>query len=670
MELFDDGTNYVQRDEARRDWERARRQASGGLLSIFNNAQHQQLLSFEDVRSKLRLFQKYYKGLFNVPLDKIVGSVDRYQDFTREFLPLMEDDAERWQRVAAFQRTHGVPPVELCKVGDVYFVKDGNHRVSVMRQLGVNTIEAHVWEYPSPVRLSAEDNIDDILVMVEHQAFMERTRLDELRPGNDIRATAPGSYGELELQIEIYHRNLSLIDGYEVSYEEAVTGWYDMVYSLAAETIKDLDLLRKFPNRTVTDLYIWIHHHRRELEEQQGRKVSTKDAAVDLVEKKTRQTRRRPVIKAVQQVVNGVEHLADAVLDVLIGEQEAARVEAPPKALTPITTLARQVRETPPSLAYPRGDRAAWRKWRQQLHAKLFELLGVTPRTDAGRDAPAATITDRTPVQGATRESILLTMDDGLPVPGYLFIPEKLRKGERAPAVLVYAGHGTIQQTAGVQNSYHNKNALALAQAGFVTITLEARGFGQLGSVDYAHIDAVARLVGRSWVGVVVDDGLRALDYLQTRPEVDATRLGVAGTSVGGALALYTAALDERVIASVIGDYLVRFDDIPPRGPYYRRLCIANLRCYAEMGDIGALIAPRPALYLRSEAAANQDPSAFHQVRLPYELLRVPDRLRHEQTRPGRRFGNEAAIRWLKRWLVEETTTAVLKQPYDPDEPS
>ncbi len=660
-----DKPSWQDQDEARRDWERARWRASGGLLAIFNQPQHEQLLPFEDVRTRLRLFSRYYKGVFDVPLDKIVGSVDRYQDFTREFLPLMEEDAERWQRVAVLQRMQGIPPIELYKIGDVYFVKDGNHRVSVMRQLGASTIEAHVWEYPTPIPITPQDKIDDIIVKAEHVDFMEKTHLDELRPDNGIRCTAPDGYAELERQIEVYRRNLSLIDGYEVSSEEATTSWYDMVYSLAAETIQEMGLLEKFPDRTVTDLYTWIYRHREELEQQQGRRVSTKDAAKDLIVKG--EVRKRPVRSVVQHVVDGVEHLVEEVIDALSGERELAEAERPAEAVTSMSALIRQVRETTPALRYPNAGREAWREWHQQLQAKLFELLGVTPRTGDAWEPPKVEVGEQAIVQEVRRESITMTADDGLRVPGYLFAPANLGKGQKVPAVLVYPGHGTIRQTAGLQSSYHNGNALAIAQAGFVTLTLEGRGFGLLGDVDYAKLDAAARLIGRTWVGLVVEDGLRALDYLQTRPEVDPTRLGVAGTSVAGAQAMYTAALDERVNAAVIGDYLVRFDDIPRQGPRYRRLCVANLRRYAEASDIGAVVAPRPTLYLRSETAVGQDYECFRQVRLPYELLRVPDRLRYEETKPGRRFSNEAAIRWFQRWLVEEETTEVLKHPYAPN---
>lgn len=671
--VYDDSLSPLEQDLSRRDWERARRQASGGLLAIFSHPQQRALLSFEDVRSRLRLYQSAYRGVFNVPLDKIVGSVDRYQDFTREFLPLVEEDDYRWQRVATLQRVRGLPPIELYKIGDAYFVKDGNHRVSVMRQIGAKAIEAHVWEYFTPVPITAEDDIDDIIVKAEHQEFIEKTQLDELRPGHGIQCTAPSGYDELELQIEVYRHNLSVIDGYELPYEEGVTGWYDMAYSLAAETIRDMGLLEKFPDRTVTDLYIWIHKHRQELAEQEGRRVSTKDAAADLIEKK--EARRRPVVGMFHQVVSSVEHLIEA----LRGQPELAAARAKPagdaaageteavEVITPLAALVRHAQATEPALAYPRKDRAAWREWHGALRARLFELLGVTPRDGAIWEPPQASVSERAAVKGATRERITLTMDDGVEVPGYLFLPATWREGERAPAVLIYAGHGTIQQTAGLQNSVHCGNALALAQAGFVTLTLEGRGFGELGQVDYAKLDAAARLVGRTWAGLVVEDGLRALDYLQARPEVDPTRLGVAGHTVGGALSLFTAALDERVVATVISDYLVRFDDIPPDGPRYRRLCFRNLRCVAEAGDIGALIAPRPLLYTRSEGAVGQNYACFHQARLPYELLRVPDRLRYQETTPGRTFNNEAAARFFTRWLVEEETTERLKHPYDPD---
>jgi hypothetical protein len=186
------------------------------------------------------------------------------------------------------------------------------------------------------------------------------------------------------------------------------------------------------------------------------------------------------------------------------------------------------------------------------------------------------------------------------------------------------------------------------------------------GQADYRRLNALANLVGQSWAGMVVADGMRAFDYLQSRPEVDLDRLGVAGMGMAGGLAMFTAALDERVLAVVIGDYLMRLDYITPRGPRYSSMCVAGLRRYAETADIGALIAPRPALYLRSETGAGQDKDVFLQIARPYELLEVPDRLKYQETGPGRLFDIDAAAVWFYRWLIEEDDAhlPLLRYPY------
>src|SRR5512147_2510047 len=107
-------------------------------LEMINHLRGQstELLSFDDIKARLRLREESYKGLQDVPLDQIVGSVGRYRDFTSNFLPRRSTSPSRWSRVyAQVNSMEGVPPIELYKVGDVYFVRDGNHRVSVARQL-------------------------------------------------------------------------------------------------------------------------------------------------------------------------------------------------------------------------------------------------------------------------------------------------------------------------------------------------------------------------------------------------------------------------------------------------------------------------------------------------------------------------------------------------------
>src|ERR1051326_8977142 len=103
-----------------------------------------ELLSYEEVAEKLKLSARSESGVKEIPIKSIVGSVGRYSDFTRSFLPLNDTDKERWARVKAAiddPNGRGLPPIDVYKVGAVYFVLDGNHRVSVARQEGFEHIQ-------------------------------------------------------------------------------------------------------------------------------------------------------------------------------------------------------------------------------------------------------------------------------------------------------------------------------------------------------------------------------------------------------------------------------------------------------------------------------------------------------------------------------------------------
>ena len=243
------------------------------------------LLPFEEVRRRLRGRGEVSRGLQEVPLQAIVGSVDRYRDFTRSFLPRRDADEQRWARVrAAVTGLKGLPPVELYKVGEVYFVRDGHHRVSVARDLGAPTIEAYVTEVPVQAPLSPEDRLEDIILQVERAAFLEEARLDRVRPGADLRVTVPGMYDVLLEHIQVHRYFLGLEQQRDVALEEAVASWYDRVYLPLVRVIQALGILRDFPERTETDLYLWLSEHRAALAEELGWEVRPDVAASDLAQ--------------------------------------------------------------------------------------------------------------------------------------------------------------------------------------------------------------------------------------------------------------------------------------------------------------------------------------------------------------------------------------------------
>jgi hypothetical protein len=241
------------------------------LLSRITGADDN-LVSYDMVAKHLRARQQIETGIQMVPLDQIVGSVGRYRDFTRSFFPRAGANAERWTRLdAAMNSLEGFPPVELFKIGEVYFVRDGNHRVSVARANGATHIEAYVTEVKTGIPLTVSDfERDQWLIKAEAAEFEAKTELNRLRPGNGVRFTEPGRYALLLEHIEVHkylHDTEAGGEGDEapLAWSEAVISWYETVYLPVVEAIHRYHLLEHFPGRTEADLYLWIAHHRERL---------------------------------------------------------------------------------------------------------------------------------------------------------------------------------------------------------------------------------------------------------------------------------------------------------------------------------------------------------------------------------------------------------------------
>jgi uncharacterized ParB-like nuclease family protein len=222
------------------------------------------LLPFEEVRSKLHLRSQTYQGIQDVPLKQIVGSVARYHDFSRAFLPRSPSLRERWQRTLKLQKR--MPPIDVYKVGEVYFVVDGNHRVSVARQAGRETIRGHVWEYETRVPVESNDALNDIFLRQGYLEFLEQSRLDVNRPEQRIVFTVPGRYRQLGEEIAAHRRWLDDQHIYTVSFEEAAADWFDQVYLPMVRTIRDANILAEFPGRTEADLVAYVLRYQDELE--------------------------------------------------------------------------------------------------------------------------------------------------------------------------------------------------------------------------------------------------------------------------------------------------------------------------------------------------------------------------------------------------------------------
>lgn len=254
----------------RADFNSARMRAFFRGVLAFLLGQPNELLSYNDVRDKLRVGGPIYRGMRTVPVKNIVGSVNRYRDFDRAFLPTQTFTAERWMKISrAFYKDISLPPVMLYKVGDVYFVLDGNHRVSVARDKGQEYIEAEVRECAVKVPLTPDVRPDDLVELGAKVNFLERTQLDKLRPDSAIELTILGGYDRLLEHIAVHRYYMGLDFKRDIGEEEAVGHWYDVVYRPLIEAIEKAGVMERFPERTESDLYLWVIDHQHYLRESQ-----------------------------------------------------------------------------------------------------------------------------------------------------------------------------------------------------------------------------------------------------------------------------------------------------------------------------------------------------------------------------------------------------------------
>ena len=267
------------------DFRKARRKASLREIIARLTGQSTELLSFEEVRQKLKAQVSSKKVLKDIPISAIIGSVNRYQDFDRSFLPRRDSIEARWANVdAASQEMLGLPPIEAYQIDQVYFVSDGNHRVSVAKQLGATEIQAYVTELHTRVPLTDDVSPEELIIKAEYAEFLENTNLDKSRPEINFTVTEPGQYEVIEEHIAVHRHYMGIEQQREISYPDAAIDWSDTVYTPVISIIRDKGLLLDFPNRTEADLYLWIADHRAALEEELKGQVTITSAVQDLTD--------------------------------------------------------------------------------------------------------------------------------------------------------------------------------------------------------------------------------------------------------------------------------------------------------------------------------------------------------------------------------------------------
>jgi hypothetical protein len=225
------------------------------------------ILPFDEVIEALGRRSERRIGLRTIPLDSIVGTVDRTREFDRSFRPTTRRVKRRWQRIAeAIRRGQSMPPIDVYRIGDMHFVRDGHHRVSVARQLGLDVIDAQVTEIHTAVGADASVRIRDLAMKSHQRLFFERVPLP---PEARSRIELPhGSwYAGFAEGVEAWGFRLMQACGEFMTREEVARTWWTEEYEPIVEMLREADLIGSMTEaeaytRVVSLRYLLLRTHR------------------------------------------------------------------------------------------------------------------------------------------------------------------------------------------------------------------------------------------------------------------------------------------------------------------------------------------------------------------------------------------------------------------------
>ena len=247
---------------AEEDFSRARNKALFNEIQHFLSPEEVSLISLNDVKQLLKPTAETYAGMKVIPIEKIVGSEGRYNDFDNHFFPKSSHLRNRWQHVdEAAIKDIILPPIKVYEISGLYFVRDGNHRVSVAKSRGTEFIDAEVVSLQSEIKLNNPENLNDIVKQIinyEKRLFYSETGFGDITDYWCLDFTRTGRYDVIYNHILTHKYYMNQGKEEEVSMEDAVLSWFNTVYLPIVTSVRKCHILHKFPKRTLADLYVWI----------------------------------------------------------------------------------------------------------------------------------------------------------------------------------------------------------------------------------------------------------------------------------------------------------------------------------------------------------------------------------------------------------------------------
>jgi dienelactone hydrolase len=308
-----------------------------------------------------------------------------------------------------------------------------------------------------------------------------------------------------------------------------------------------------------------------------------------------------------------------------------------------------------------------FRRWRTSFRRSIMSALGPFPESVPLKPQ----ILEKTDCGTYVREKVVFQSEPSMAVVAWVLTPKEVKKGKRLPALICAHGHGMGKNPlVGLNNEgeaaedYQHRHAVQFAERGYVVIAPDWRGFGERrdgppwddkgrDGCNLRHM--AAGYFGFSLLALQIHDGMRCVDYLQAKTEVDPARIGCVGVSFGGTMTTYLTALDRRIKVGVISCYLSTIANGLTRTNFCGAQYMPELRLNGDIPEVALLAAPKPLLAEvgeRDKCFELEDAkAACERVKAGYVAAGVPDRFDVDLFPGEHEFSGRKAFDWFEKWL-------------------
>ena len=288
------------------DFNKARNKALFNELQHLLTPEEAMLISLNDVKNLIKPNAETYIGMKTIPVEKIIGSEGRYRDFDNKFFPKNSHLRNRWELIDAAAINHvDLPPIKVYDIGGLYFVRDGNHRVSVSKARGVEFIDAEVIAIQSEIKLRDQKNINDVIRQIinyEKGEFYSETNFGDITDYWCLDFTKPGQYDLIYNHILTHKYYINQNQEEEISLEDGILSWFKKVYLPIVHYLEEKKVMRHFKKNTISDLYVYIIKYWDQLKNKYGENFPLNEA-IEIFEKHYRVPLKRKIWNNIQRII-------------------------------------------------------------------------------------------------------------------------------------------------------------------------------------------------------------------------------------------------------------------------------------------------------------------------------------------------------------------------------